>query len=249
VNNLTQGVYLFELKVTDSGGLISRDTLSVSIVQIPTSTCEPLNRPIINAQLIPIGNLSIGRYQMATAFTGGKVFFAGGSSGQGHTSNSGPTSTVIDIYDAITDSWSTSTLNVPKAFHAAIFKNGKIYWAGGATYMNYQGGIGNEDLITCEVEIRDVNTQVSSFTNLSFPKYCNEVFERDNRIWFVSLYSGWQNWQHFDIYDLASGNWLVGVLPQPISSYTSIISANNTIYIAGGYVNGVVSNQVWKLEF
>jgi hypothetical protein len=381
VNNLTQGLYLFELKVTDSGGLISRDTVSVSVVQIPTSTCEPLNRPVINAQLIPIGNLSIGRYQMATAFTGSKVFFAGGSSGQGlssrvdiyditsqtwsvtelsiprwylsaiaagdmvffaggysvgatsrvdiynlttqswstaelsqprayiktaaignrvffaggsnggnnssrvdiydisantwstaslseakigitatvvgnkiyfaggDTSNSGPTSTIIDIYDAVTDSWSTSTLNVPKAFHAAIFKNGKIYWAGGATYMNYQGGIGNEDLITCEVEIRDINTQVSSFTNLSFPKYCNEVFEKDNRIWFVSFYSGWQNWQHFDIYDLASDNWLVGVLPQPISCYTSIISANNTIYMAGGYVNGVASSQVWKLEF
>ncbi|MGE5106935.1 MAG: hypothetical protein ACM3H8_05295 [Sphingobacteriales bacterium] len=28
----------------------------------------------------------------------------------------------------------------------------------------------------------------------------------------------------------------------------SIISVNNTIYVAGGYVNGILSNQVWKLE-
>jgi hypothetical protein len=27
------------------------------------------------------------------------------------------------------------------------------------------------------------------------------------------------------------------------------ISVSNIIYVAGGYVNGVLSNQVWKLEF
>jgi len=389
VNNLAEGVYQFELKVTDAEGLFDKDTMqltvNVSPPPLPTVTCEPLNRPVINAQLVPIGNLSIGRYNMATAATSTKIFFAGGSSGTGglssrvdiyditgqtwsvaelsiprwflsaigagdkvffaggysvgatsrvdiynlttqswstaelsqarayiktatignkvffaggsnggnyssrvdiydisantwstanlseakigftatvvdnkiyfaggDTSNSGPTSTVIDIYDAATDSWSKSTLNIPKAFHAAIFKNGKIYWAGGATHINYQGGIGNEDLITCQVEIRDANTQVSSFTNLSYPKYFTEVFEKNNRLLFLSLYSGWGHWQDFDIYDVTSGNWLVGQLLQSTSgsSYASMISVNNTIYVAGGIApNNVLSNQVWKLEF
>jgi len=31
--------------------------------------------------------------------------------------------------------------------------------------------------------------------------------------------------------------------------HASIISLDNTIYLAGGFVNGVLSNKVWKLEF
>ena len=52
----------------------------------------------------------------------------------------------------------------------------------------------------------------------------------------------------FDIYDITTDTWSIGVLPQNIVG-ASIISVNNTIYVAGGYVNGVLSNQVWKLEF
>jgi Kelch motif protein len=38
-------------------------------------------------------------------------------------------------------------------------------------------------------------------------------------------------------------------LSQPIPAESSVISANNTIYVAGGFVGGGFSNQVWKLEF
>jgi hypothetical protein len=52
----------------------------------------------------------------------------------------------------------------------------------------------------------------------------------------------------FDIYDIFTDSWSIGVLPVNIYG-SSIISLNNTIYVAGGYVNGVLSNQVWKLDF
>ncbi len=52
----------------------------------------------------------------------------------------------------------------------------------------------------------------------------------------------------FDIYDISTNTWSIGVLSQTIYG-SSIISVNNTIYVAGGYVNGILSNQVWKLEF
>ena len=384
--NLVEGNYQFELKVTDDRGLIAKDTINVIVIKPPTITitCPPANRPLINAQLISIGNLSVGRYYMAavsagnklffaggkapgsgnlssrvdiydissqswstselsmprwhlsavaagdkvffaggsstgvtsrvdiynlttntwtiaelsqardgieTATLGNKVFFAGGFSGvsrssrvdiydlstnawsianlseaktgftatavgnkiyfAGGVTNSGPTSNKIDIYDNMTDSWSTSTLNTGKGFHAAIFQSGKIYWAGGATHIDYQGGIGNEDLITCDLEIKDVNTQISSFANLSNPKYFNGAFEKENKIVFISLYGGWQYWQDFDIYDTGSDSWSIGLLPQAISSYASIISVNNVIYVAGGINPGNTgySNQVLKLEF
>ncbi len=52
----------------------------------------------------------------------------------------------------------------------------------------------------------------------------------------------------FDVYDVAADKWSIGVLPiNPVGA--SIISVNNTIYLACGEVNGVSSNQVWKLEF
>ena len=137
----------------------------------------------------------------------------------------------------------------PKAFHAAIFKNGKIYWAGGASHINYQDCIGNEDILTCEVEIKDGNTQVSSFAHLSYPKFQNKAFEKANKILFLSFYGGWSALRDFDIYDPTSNSWSIGSLPQSISSYASVISVNNTIYVAGGLVNGVLTNQVWKLEF
>ena len=51
-----------------------------------------------------------------------------------------------------------------------------------------------------------------------------------------------------DIYDPISNTLSVGVLPATIEA-ASIISVNNTIYVAGGMVNGVGTNLVWKLEF
>ena len=63
--------------------------------------------------------------------------------------------------------WSTSSLNIAKAFHAGIFKNGKIYWAGGDTYIDDPWMGSNEH--TCGVEIKDVNSQSTTSTNLSNP--------------------------------------------------------------------------------
>jgi N-acetylneuraminic acid mutarotase len=52
----------------------------------------------------------------------------------------------------------------------------------------------------------------------------------------------------FDIYDISSNTWSIGELSQNIVG-ASLISVNNIIYVAGGYINGVLSNKVWKLEF
>jgi N-acetylneuraminic acid mutarotase len=54
----------------------------------------------------------------------------------------------------------------------------------------------------------------------------------------------------FDIYDIATNAWSVGVLPQHNIENASIIAVNNTIYIAGGDArNGTRTNQVFTLEF
>jgi hypothetical protein len=40
VNNLAQGVYQFELKVTDAGGLFARDTVQVTVIPAPSLVIE-----------------------------------------------------------------------------------------------------------------------------------------------------------------------------------------------------------------
>jgi hypothetical protein len=50
------------------------------------------------------------------------------------------------------------------------------------------------------------------------------------------------------VYDPAAKTWMVGTLPVKIYG-AAIISVNNQIYLAGGYVNEVLSDQVWKVEF
>ena len=50
---------------------------------------------------------------------------------------------------------------------ASIYVNGKIYWAGGV--IGYDA-VNDRYTTTCKVEIRDVSTGSSSFTNLSAPR-------------------------------------------------------------------------------
>jgi hypothetical protein len=100
----------------------------------------------------------------------------------------------------------------------------KIYWVSG-----------------CKLEIKNVNTWNSSITYLSKPigmwiKDNNAVI-RDNKIVFIRA----EGDSRFDIYNISTNSWSLGVLPQTFPA-ASIISVNNTIYVTDGV-------QVWKLEF
>jgi N-acetylneuraminic acid mutarotase len=393
VTNLVEGIYQFELKVTDAGGLFSKDTMQLTVnpePPPPTNNCEPLNRSVINAQLIPFGTLSLARSDMAVASAGNKIVFAGGRSasewassrvdiydmntnnwttaelsiprfgltaitagnkiffaggitegaiyglvlsrvdiydvltntwsiaelseprwngiaaavignkvffagGENYSSGTntftnrvdiynlsdntwsiatlsqtrngltatmadekiyfaggwnnidGPTSNIIDIYNGQTNSWSISSLATPRAYQAAIAIQNKIYWAGGDTVIN----LANEIDVTCRVEIRDVNTQLTSFTNLFQPNVGFSAFEKDNKIVYLPGGGSWHATaiNKFDIYDVVSNTWSIGQLNQSIPE-GAVISVNNIIYIAGGHNNNYqYYNQVWKLEF
>jgi hypothetical protein len=77
----------------------------------------------------------------------------------------------------------------------------------------------------------------------------NAVVKDDKIIWFATLDPLTGNaTDKFNIYDLTANRWSIGLLPFQISG-ASVISVNNTIYVAGGSVNGRMTDQVWKLEF
>ncbi len=394
ITNLEQGVYHFELKVTDAGLLISKDTMKLTVnTGGVIIACDGSIRPQINAQLVPLSNLSITRegitvasannkilfaggytgsntsgwqmysrvdifdvslnqwtttelsqprWDMATAVLGNKIFFAGGVASTGTystridvydaltngwstmelgsartemvgaaagnkvvfvggvegffgwsnkadvydvTNNTwsvtsltdqavGTTATVIgnkiyfagnasdwwawdfgtitstiSIYDVVANTWSTSDLSIDRGYLAGIAVGNKNYWAGG---LHHQP----QNPFTNLVEIRDENTGISTFDCLFQPNAFFSAVLKNNKIVFftsgVNIPVYWSStppvMNKFDIYDITTNTWSVGVLPVNIYA-SSIISVNNTIYVAGGIVNGALSGQVWKLEF
>ncbi len=393
--NLIEGVYLFELEVTDAGGLFSKDTIQIKVNPLPLppptgpGTCAPGNRPLVQAQLIPIGTLSqsrfafaigaagnkiviaggwvspgnavpsstradiydittgawataelsAGRFGSGVAVLGNKIFFGGGGvqqdNGWGAWQYAGLGSSAIDIYDVSTNSWTTAQLSTGRAPTGAsagnkvVFAGGddmagsdridiydasvnawtaailsdekhirqvavsgtKIFLAGGSAGLQFGGNyisgridifdaaantwtvdnlskergqmgaisVNNkiywgggviastdpsiEYVTTNSVEIRDLVTNTTSFECLSEPKTELTAVRKDNRI----IFFGGLN-SRFDIYDLTTHSWSIGVLPQNLR-WASVISHDNTIYVAGGEINGVLSNQVWRLEF
>ncbi len=177
--------------------------------------------------------LSEARASISAVTVNQKIYFAGGQKEDRFYANP---SNRIDIYDNATNSWSTSALSIPMGFISGISVADKIYWNSG-----------------CTVEIKDVNTWSSSIAYLSKPG--TSIFDlsqpvvKENKIIF---FRKWDGGNKFDIYDIATNTWSIGVLPVSIEG-ASIISVNNTIYVAGGMVNSTGNfypgEQVWKLEF
>ena len=172
---------------------------------------------------------------------GNKIYFSGGETWQGTLAV--PTNK-IDIYDNASNSWSTSTLMESRLGHTGIVVDHNIYWA---------GGIGNSLQNSCLVEIRNTITGNTSVQYLFKPGFWwqgvgQQAVIKNNKIVFLRHFEPDSSLNKFDIYDIATNTWSIGVLPVEIDFF-SVISVDNTIYIAGGVVNGVMSNQVWKLEF
>ena len=182
--------------------------------------------------------LSESRHINQAAIAGNKIFLAGGSSGLfGSGGNS--ISKKIDVFDAASATWSIDFLSIERGVMGSISGNNKIYWGGGAIVSTN----GTEFNVTSSVEIRDLATNTASFSCLSEPKLGLTALSKDNKIVF---YGGSNH--KFDIYDLTTDTWSIGVLPLPIIG-GNIVSYNNVIYIAGAELNGAISNQVWKLDF
>lgn len=219
-------------KVFFAGGETERDYAPTDIVDIYDLSTNTWSKD----------KLSAPRSYITAATINNKIYFAGGHvDGQ-----NGYTTKTIDIYDNATGTWSTAALHEPKVMFSAIAAEGKIYWAGGFA-QNYK--------VSCEVEIEDVATRKRSFANLFKEGVWlqnagyNPVI-KDRKIIF--LRTGWLQSpdDKFDMFDMATGTWLIGKLPGGMTfQEASVISVNNTIYLGGGYVNGVPSNQIYKLEF
>jgi hypothetical protein len=187
----------------------------------------------LNTSTWSVAHLSEPRYGGISAVAvNDKVYFAGGMAESGNNSFA---LDKIDIYDITSNSWYTSTLYEGKSECAGISAGNKIFWGGGWT------GSGITRIGSCVVEIKNVNSG-SSIAYLSNPG-AYQSFLKDGKIVFFATGNT------FDIYDITTDTWLIGVLPADINGSSVNLGVNNTIYVPGCNVNGGLSNQVWKLEF
>jgi hypothetical protein len=185
--------------------------------------------------------LSTGRSSLTANAVGNKIYFAGGASGPGVANN---VSTRIDIYDASNNSWSTAELLEPKSNMASIADGNKIYWSGGSKSFA---------TLSDKVEIKDVITGISTIECAIPRSDFYAVKKDDNIVFFTGNTSNFQAFgNQFEIFNTTTRTWSTGVLNHKIR-YTSVISVNNTIYVAGGTEDGsnmpAYNKQVWKLEF
>jgi hypothetical protein len=244
VTSLVEGVYEFELKITDAGGLFSKDTMQVTVNPVPVLNCGS-NRPQLQVTQTVFGTLSKARSFMAVAAAGNKIVFAGGQTDSAYPSEMWGSSRV-DIYDISTNTWSTAELSVPRFGIGAIAAGNKIFFAGGTS-----GLLGDPtETYYSTVDIYDVSTNTWSVSSLSEHVSDPAVAVLGNKVFFAggygtntignTTYYGYYS-NKIDIYDLSTNTWSSSFLSDHKDGI-SAVTINNKVYFAGGHNVGANGN-------
>lgn len=228
VTGFTEGVYQFELKITDNGGLTAIDTVQVTVRPDPgQQPCDNSNRSEVIARLIPIGTLSKPREGMAIAAAGNKILFAGGAWTPDCPECWG--STRVDIYDVSNNSWSTAELSKGRWSIGAVASGNKIFFAGG------QSGDGANDIYYTNVDIYDASTNKWTIAHLSEARGYLAAGAVGDKVIFAG---GEKDWNYttsdrVDVYEISTDRWTITNLSEARSDI-SAVTVNNKIYFAGG---------------
>ena len=230
VADLTQGLYQFELTVTDNGGLSAKDTVVVSVNATVVPGCAVDIRPQIVASLVAMGRLSQSKELITTVSAGNKIFFAGGRLAPG----SNGASSRVDIYDLDTRSWSTAELSKPRYGIAAVAAGRKVFFAVGTVRDISLSSV------FATVDIYDLATNTWSVASLSRPRSHIAAATVGNKVFFAG---GIDNWTGppitptatVDIYDLSTNTWSVTKLSEARGN-VSAVTFQDKIYFAGGHL-------------
>lgn len=228
VKNLAVGLYQFELKVTDNGGLSAKDTVQVISEAATDTACGGSIRPQVNARLIPIGTLSQARTYITVASAGNKILFAGGY-----------LSSRVDIYDIAANTWSTAELCVERYLIAAVAAGNKIFFGGGEWH--------DGTLPVDSVDIYDVSTNTWKVTHLSTAGHSIAAATVGNKVFFAGGdggFTGTDREKRVDIYNLTTNTWSTASLSEVKARGHSAITVNNKIYFAGGSIWNRSSNKI-----
>lgn len=230
VNGLLTGTYSFILKVTDNDLFTDNDTITITVVGN--------NRPLINAQLIPVGTLSQTRAGLTVGASGDKIVFAGGFDDNSNTSSR------VDIYNTTNQSWQTASLSIPRYAIAAATLGNRIVFAGG------YNGDEVSPLTYSNADVYDVTSNTWSVTSMS-----QAIGSRSAAVLNDKLYFGGGDHANgtignrdlpavVDIYNPQTATWSTTALREGLFGL-SACTANGKIYFAGGIMaNGNATNEI-----
>lgn len=245
VTRLVEGVYQFELKVTDAGGLFSKDTVQITVAaRDSVISCDLTSRAVINATLTEIGKLSEPRVP-AVGAAGNKVVYAGGWNGVYCQMYYFKSSSVVDIYDRNSLAWTTAQLSSPRGDMAVASVGNKIFFAGGVNWDNYQSPQWNGS--SDNVDIYDVSDNTWSVAHLSQARESICAVVTGNKVIFAggTFFTKKPNVGNpvgdasdvVDIYDASTDSWTVAKLSVARTDISSAVIGNN-VYFAGGSAFG-----------
>jgi hypothetical protein len=213
VTDLVQGVYQFELKVTDAAGLFSKGTVHIIVNFLPDDTLSIISG---TALLSSFGSLSQAKF-VVPATAADKLVFAGGYSYWV------PRATV-DIYNLSTNIWSMAQLSEERGGLTVATVGNKILYAGGTT---------NSGGSSSRVDIYDAAANTRSTAELSMARVGMTTAVAGNKAFFA----GWGfrgSTNKVDIYDASINTWSTASLSEARGGL-SAIAAGNKVFFAGGY--------------
>ena len=224
--SLIHGIYQLELKVTDAGGLFSKDTVQVTVNATINNNC-------VSSQML-IGSLSIPRSSVNILAAGNKIIFTGGFVGSAGPPMYGASSRV-DIYDRVDQTWSTAELSLTRFAMGTAGSGNKVFFAGGHN--------GNA---CSRVDIYDASNNTWSTAELSEPRQNVIAVTAGNKVLFAGGIGSSGQSSRVDIYDQVNGSWSTAALSHPTSgSYpgyfafaqSGVTVAGNKIYFMTGSNN------------
>ncbi len=177
--------------------------------------------------------ISRPRCKLAGAGAGSKVLFAGGAFDNGSLP---PVSyDAVDIYDTLTQAWTTSALSVARHSLAGAAAGNKIIFA---------GGVNTNGIYFKTVDIYDVTTGTWTLDSLSQARSNCVAASAGNKIYIAGgLTVGNLTSKVVDIYDVVTQTWTVDSLLLERADLGAA-SVGNFVIFAGGRKQSTVYNNV-----
>ena len=195
-----------------------------------------------NTNVHTYGNLSVSRNYPAVVSYEDKVYLGGGKFG----SFADPQYTnMVDVYNGITNSWSTLTLSKKRQVGGAGAAGNTIIFGGGLGRTDISGPV----YMYATADIFDITTGTRTVGKLSKARSNIAVGASGNKIvfaggWYWDMSYNVINSNAVDIYDVSTGTWTKTTLSIKRENMAVAVVGDEIIFAGGVTTNGSVVKNV-----